>query len=590
MRRSAFKLLCLAVVMAAVFAFSPARVQRAAADSAPQNIPACESEHRKFEMLAEEYDSLPVPWPDHSRPDKDFEAARAVTESVTKRLKTDINYKNLDDHDWVAYYVLRAKITERLSDIQDWREQTKRVAVLAPSSQIVYEMHLVLFNTDDKAAVNAYAKMATIPAEIEKAKAKIKDSNPGDLDACMRWLERDYRVLESTQNLDSPTVPGFKEVFGDSFAKAMEAVKSYREMLDKSRDKWPKPKGDGRLGEEKFSALLRNQHLEFRSPKELSDIARAHMAATRAEMEKIAQEIDKTKTLAQILDEMKSHHPDAAHIASSYQQILTLARNYVVKKDIVTIPKGWGDNVRVERFIDKDRWMPYAFYQNQGGDMNYFMSSGPFEGMKKQEFDEKLAGHSYYSMFTVTVHETFPGHHLQFAHAAQDHRVPRIDYYDSFFSEGWGLYCEEMMGEQGFYEKDQQPKGWDLDPRKIRLAMLRWRLHRAARVIIDVGLQTQKLSHDDAMKLMVEGAFAEQTNARAEVNRFERMPTQPMSYLIGYLDLMKLREDYKKMKGDKFNLKEFHEELLSYGSVPIILVRGAMLHERDKVDAVLQKN
>ena len=83
------------------------------------------------------------------------------------------------------------------------------------------------------------------------------------------------------------------------------------------------------------------------------------------------------------------------------------------------------------------------------------------------------------------------------------------------------------------------------------------------------------------------GEKGQEGNARAEVNRFIHSPTQPMSYLIGYLDLMKLREDYKKMKGDGFNLKEFHDELLSYGSVPIILLRGVMLGERDKVDTVL---
>jgi len=98
------------------------------------------------------------------------------------------------------------------------------------------------------------------------------------------------------------------------------------------------------------------------------------------------------------------------------------------------------------------------------------------------------------------------------------------------------------------------------------------------------------MSYDDAVKLMVNEAGIEEGNAKAEVNRFTKMPTQPMSYLVGYLDIMKLREDYKKMKGDKFSLKEFHDELLSYGSVPPILVRAVMLGERDKVDEMLQKN
>ena len=572
-----------------------------AQDAAPQAAPhldrtaelerslQTEAEHHKFETLAQEYESLPSLWPDHYRPPKVFDEHKAKIESLQKEL-AGINFKALDNRDWVNYYVLRALMEEQINSVGEWRAQTERIAPLAPESQILRELRLMLFDMSNPASVAAVEKLAEVPAKIEEMKAKIKESNPGDLNLCMHWLERDARGLEEWTKLQSGTVPEFEQKYGESCRKALDAIKNYREYLDKNRKEWPPDPAPKRLGEKEFAATLRRHYLEFRAPKELEQLGWDQLKSTKAEMEALAKEIDPNKTLEQVFDEMKDAHPEVGRIAASYAQIVDRAREFLVKKDVVTIPEGWLDNVRVERYVDRDKRMPYAFYEPNHEEIRLFMSSEPLLDAKPEERDEKLKGHNFYSMFPVTVHETFPGHHVQFAHAAANYHVPQVEYYNTFLSEGWGMYCEQLMHELGFYEKENQPAGWDLDPRKIRLHQLRWRLHRAVRVIIDIGYQTENLSYDDAVKLMVNEIGIEEGNAKAEVTRFTQMPTQPMSYLIGYLDIMQLREDYKKMKGDKFNLKEFHDELLSYGSMPLMLIRAAMLGERDKVDDILQKN
>jgi len=428
-----------------------------------------EAEHHKLESLVYEHDSLASHWPtwaEHYRPPRLFDKAAAELQAVRKRLATEINYKILEDRDWIAYYLLRAKMVEEAESIQQCRERTESVSTVAPTAQLIYELRSKLYDPEDKERVAKADEIASIPEKIEAAKAKIKDSKPRDLDLCMGWLERDARALEEWGKLHSATVPEFGKTYGASITKAIDAMKAYREWLDKNRDKWPKGE-DKRLGEEKFAETLRKSELECRSPKELDEMARAQMKSLKAEMEELAKKIDKDKTAWQLLDEMKAQHPEAGLIAPTYARLLERARDFVVKKDIVSVPKDWLNNVRVERFIDKDRFMPYAFYNADGESSHYFMSSEPTEGMKPQERDDKLQGHNYYSMFTVTVHETFPGHHLQFAHAAGDHHVPHVDSYSAFFSEGWGLYCEQLMYEQGFYEKAEQPKGWDFDPKYV---------------------------------------------------------------------------------------------------------------------------
>jgi uncharacterized protein (DUF885 family) len=137
------------------------------------------------------------------------------------------------------------------------------------------------------------------------------------------------------------------------------------------------------------------------------------------------------------------------------------------------------------------------------------------------------------------------------------------------FVEGWALYCEEMMYETGYYP--------DAQTRLMQLAMQLW---RACRVVIDVSLHDGTMSFDDAVNLLVDTAKLERVNAEAEVRRYTQSPTQPMSYIIGKIEILRLRDDYRKQQGAAYNLKEFHDHLLSYGSIPIGLVRSLMLEQK----------
>ena len=547
-------------------------------------------EHRKFETLVHEYESLTPYSADRYRPARLFEQHRTALASLQRRVHEEIVLQLLDNYDWVNYHLLRANLKSRIERLEETRVRTERLAALVPSTPIIYEIRARLFDRSDAASIIAVAMLEEVPAKIKAARASIKEAGEDDRQLLVRWLERDMEVLDNWCKSHAGVVPGFAAEYGPSCRSAMEAIKACRDFLKDKKIKWPQLQSGEPLGRKKFAAILRREHMEFRDPEQLLKMGLQQFKEIRAEMEKLAREIDKDKTLQEVLDEMKKNHPEPGRVAPAYQQVMERTREFLIKRNVVTIPEGRPGNVRVERYHDKHNRTPYAFYDKRGGDdMDYFRSSAPSTDGSPEELAEKLRGHNYYSMFTVTAHETFPGHHLQFSHVAANYRVPDVDFYAPFFSEGWAMYCEELMSELGFHARAEQPEGWNLDPRKIRLHQLRWRLHRAARVIIDISYQTGKMSNEDAVKLMVEDVGLEEGNAKAEVNRFIHSPTQPTSYLIGYLDIMRLREDYKKMKGKAFGLKEFHDELLSYGSAPVMLVRGAMLGEREKADAVLQK-
>ena len=135
----------------------------------------------------------------------------------------------------------------------------------------------------------------------------------------------------------------------------------------------------------------------------------------------------------------------------------------------------------------------------------------------------------------------------------------------TLFIEGWAFYCEELMEQLGYIDQPLQ-----------RLGRLSDQLWRAARIILDVSLHTGKMTVEEGIDFLVERVGLERSNARAEVRRYTSSPTQPMSYLIGKLEIVKLIDEYKK-KHPEAPLKEVHDAFLSCGSLPPRLMRERLL-------------
>jgi uncharacterized protein (DUF885 family) len=165
------------------------------------------------------------------------------------------------------------------------------------------------------------------------------------------------------------------------------------------------------------------------------------------------------------------------------------------------------------------------------------------------------------------VHEGLPGHHFQISIANHNPSFIRKLQFNTCTIEGWALYCEQMVVEQGLYPPDSFPD-------------LRWLggvWFRAARIIVDAKLHTGKMSYDDAWKFMVEKCWPDTAFFKAEVRRYCLSPSQPMSYLVGKTQLLALRDEYRWKMGDRFSLRDFHDRLLAEGSIPVSLIRRKLL-------------
>jgi uncharacterized protein (DUF885 family) len=177
-----------------------------------------------------------------------------------------------------------------------------------------------------------------------------------------------------------------------------------------------------------------------------------------------------------------------------------------------------------------------------------------------------MQGHVVPGIPITAVHEGYPGHHLQISLANRAATKVRRQIWTPVMVEGWALYCEELMGERGFY----------LDPR-TRLLQLKDYLWRSCRVVIDVGLHTGTLSDQEAARLLVDTAKLDPAGAAGEVKRYTKTPTQPLSYAVGKREILKLREDLRKVEGTAFSLRGFHDRLLQFGSIPIAHIRSRIV-------------
>ena len=165
-------------------------------------------------------------------------------------------------------------------------------------------------------------------------------------------------------------------------------------------------------------------------------------------------------------------------------------------------------------------------------------------------------------------HEACPGHHLQFVYAKDITSKIRKLYVSPLLSEGWGFYCEELAHEQGYFTDSRE-----------RLMQLNWRLQRAARIVLDVSLHTGKTSYEEAVDFLVEKVRMNRTHAEGSVNAYTQIPTYFPSYMLGMLEIFRIRAKLWDRLGGRFTIREFHERFLAFGNVPPGLIEGELDRE-----------
>jgi uncharacterized protein (DUF885 family) len=312
------------------------------------------------------------------------------------------------------------------------------------------------------------------------------------------------------------------------------------------------------IGEAAQARKLREVHCFDTSPAGFRELGEAQIAAITATLVEHAAKLGADDWSAK-LDELKADHPDLEGLLPAYQRELERLEAFVFEEDLATNPEAAARVEATPEFLRPV--MGYAAY----------LPAGPFDAWQQGYFwvtppaDEAgLGDHAFAVIPAVAAHEGYPGHHLQNTSVNRLESVTRRAIRSTVMIEGWGLYTEQLMHDVGYYDD------------RARLAQLSMRLLRALRIVLDMELQTGAMTYQAAVAKAVSVARVSESTARTEVARYTMTPTQPFSYLVGALELERLRAASQARLGDAFRLRRFHDRVLSYGHMPPTLVARAI--------------
>jgi uncharacterized protein (DUF885 family) len=457
----------------------------------------------------------------------------------------------------VLVQALRSEIID-LDEIRSWEKNPGTYPFLAINS--VYLLTAREFAPLSERVQAIAARLKKIPRLLSQGKENVKTPPRVFTEVALHVTEGGMEFLSSVV---SPMAPSLRE----PAEEACRAFQTYHEHLQQTL--LPRSSEHFAIGRDLFETKLKLDHALSLNAEDLAEIGQEEAQRIEEELRKQAAGIDEQKSWKEIVSGLKRSHPQPAELLDTYRREMERARDFVQEKELVDFPAGERIEIVPTPLFERAT-TPYAALMSPAPfekDQKSFFYVTPAEApMTEEEQEERLRGHSFASLPVTALHEAYPGHHLQLTIANRISSKVRRVIGTPLFWEGWALYCEEMMYEEGFYT----------DPR-VRLFQLKDALWRACRVIVDSGLHARGMGFEEAVELLVGRAELERPNAIGEVRRYCQTPTYPMSYMMGKREILALRRAVRERKGAGFRLREFHNELLSFGSIPIPYIRKAML-------------
>src|SRR5262245_38996591 len=470
-----------------------------------------------------------------------------------------ISVEDLDKDQAIDYALLEGRLT-----IQHYEHEKEDYRLKWPDTYLpVDAIYILTVRSTNDLAGSLLSRLNRTPSLIRQGIANLSRpaANPPRL-----WTEM---AVESAKGgvsfLDSlPDHPkvqsGVKDIAAlhSAIDNAKTAINGFGNFL--VQDLLPRSRGVYAVGEEHYNLLLRKKHFLNHSAQSLLALGDDLFAKTKCELAALADEMAPGKEIEDVARKIQDNHPVVDQILLAYQRAMEAAREFVREQNLVSFPSR--EELHVVHTPEFRRHeIPFAAYLSPSPkdlhQVGYYY-------VTPVTHDDLLREHNWVGLENTSVHESYPGHHLQFSVANSipaASTLPRLMNESSVFYEGWALYCEQLMQEQGF-----------LKSKEHRFVMLKDRLWRALRIIIDVKTQIGKMTYDEAADLMVRELHFPRAQACADLNWYSQSPSGPMGYALGWSIINRLRDQEQTRLGARFNLREFHDKLLSAGSISLPLV------------------
>jgi uncharacterized protein (DUF885 family) len=422
-------------------------------------------------------------------------------------------------------------------------------------------------------------RMEKIPGVIAQAKANLQHPPRIHTETAIEQTEGAINLVRTDLAPLLDQAPQMKKDLAPLQDKTAGALENYKKWLQK--DLLPRSDGDFRLGAEKYRKKL---HFALASDLPMEEImkrAKADLEQTQTAIYETALPLykkyfpkaddktvaDKHKVTAAVLNKLAEQHPNDATVVDYAKGVVTEATGFVRQHDLVTIPNVPLDVIAMPEF---NRGVAIAYCDAPGpleknGKTLFAVAPTPKDWSKERK-ESFFREYNNYMIRDLTVHEAMPGHFLQLARA-NEFRAPtlvRAIFQSGPFIEGWAVYCEQMMAEQGYGGPE------------VKMQQLKMRLRAICNAILDQSIHAGKMTEKQAMDLMTKEGYQQEGEAVAKWKRARLTSAQLSTYFVGATEHLDLRAAEQKKLGDDFNLKKYNDHVISYGSPPLKYVRELM--------------
>jgi uncharacterized protein (DUF885 family) len=489
--------------------------------------------------------------------DDDIGALVRLNEKLLDSVE-ELDYSGLDpDHRIDAQIMVGAAVLEieALSE-HDWRRRDpQRYLPL----NAIYQ--LTIRDIDDFASA-LIGRLMAIPAYLRDARQFLM-AEPEQIPPL--WIESSVVAAESgmdylrglTENPKVSDVGKRHRELNDLINQGIEALRHFAGFLQ--QDLGPKAGGDFACGRKRFEMLLELRHFLDVDAGQLHALGTELFAHTSRDLKRVCRELSGDDDVRALMAKIQADHPTSHTLINTYREQMNAAREFLTQKDLVTLPEREALTV-VETPLFLRHEIPFAAYLEPAPDD---VDQHGYYYVTPADQPETLAEHNYVGLMSTCAHEAYPGHHLQFVTANVNpvaRTFPRLLNASATMYEGWALYCEQMMREQGFLNKPEH-----------EFILLKDRLWRAMRIMIDVEIHTRGTKLADASERMQRQLGFHPSQAMADLTWYSRCPTVPLGYATGW-SLINAARDRCRAEDPGFNLRDFHDQLLAGGSMALSLV------------------
>jgi len=502
-----------------------------------------------------------------------LERARQFREA----LKKFDDFSQLTGANQVDVRILRDNIDNEIFELEELKEADWDPLVYNQSlANSLYLLVARAFDSPEKRIRNLRKRMEAIPTVIAQAQKNLQHPPRVYTETAIEQTQGAISLVREGLAPLLEQAPQMKKEVAPLQEKTARALEDYKKWLHDGL--LPRSDGDFRIGPDKFRKKLRFALASDLSMEEIMRRAQADLKQAQTAIYETALPLykkyfpnadkaaldDKKKVTTAVLDKLAEKHPDDNTIVGYAQKIVGEATDFVKKHDLVTVPEKPLDVIVMPEF-------------KRGTGIAYCDSPGPLERSGKTFFaveptpkdwskERKASFFREYNNCMVrdlTVHEAMPGHYLQLAHANQFQAptLVRAIFRSGTFIEGWAVYCEQMMAEQGYGGPE------------VKMEQLKMRLRVICNAILDQSIHAGNMSEKEAMDLMENEGFQQEGEAVAKWKRARLTSAQLSTYFVGVSEQLDLRDRAKAKASGSFDLKKYHDSALAFGSPPAKYVR-----------------